>query len=135
VCSSVLEEGIDVQACNHVIILDPIKTFNMYVQTKGRARSRDASFVLFASDLESSKITEQIKQYRQAHEEIRDYLESRVLERAEPQLNEINEHSGRYTTIYQFKWSRTFGQQCSDNTASLLPTDAFGCFWRCPTLV
>ncbi|XP_034479318.1 endoribonuclease Dicer [Drosophila innubila] len=92
VCSSVLEEGIDVQACNHVIILDPIKTFNMYVQTKGRARCRDASFVLFSSDLESSKITEQIKQYRLAHEEIRNYLESRVLERAEPQMNEINEH-------------------------------------------
>ncbi|KAL7738529.1 hypothetical protein ACLKA6_006834 [Drosophila palustris] len=92
VCSSVLEEGIDVQACNHVIILDPIKTFNMYVQTKGRARSRDASFVLFSSELESPKITDQIRQYRQAHEEIKKYLEARVLERAEPQMNEINEH-------------------------------------------
>jgi len=50
VCSSVLEEGIDVQACNYVLILDPLKTFNMYVQTKGRARSKDASFVLFSSD-------------------------------------------------------------------------------------
>ncbi|KAH8298414.1 hypothetical protein KR044_002438, partial [Drosophila immigrans] len=92
VCSSVLEEGIDVQSCNYVLILDPLKTFNMYVQSKGRARSKDASFVLFSSEMEKLKTTTQIQQYRQAHAEIADYLKQRVLDRAEPQLDEINEH-------------------------------------------
>ncbi|KAH8413794.1 hypothetical protein KR222_008371, partial [Zaprionus bogoriensis] len=92
ICSSVLEEGIDVQACNNVIILDPLKTFNMYVQTKGRARAQNASYVLFASELEKQKISDQIRLYRQAHEEISSYLKERVLERAEPQLDEINRH-------------------------------------------
>lgn len=92
VCSSVLEEGIDVQACNYVIILDPIKTFNMYVQTKGRARSKNALYILFSSDIEQLKISTQIDQYRQAHKDIGNYLKDRVLERAEPQMDEINEH-------------------------------------------
>ncbi|KAH8355167.1 hypothetical protein KR093_007437, partial [Drosophila rubida] len=92
VCSSVLEEGIDVQSCNYVLILDPLKTFNMYVQTKGRARSKNAFFVLFSSELDREKTTSQIHQYRQAHDEICKYLEQRVLDRAEPQLDEINQH-------------------------------------------
>ncbi|XP_064536712.1 endoribonuclease Dcr-2 [Drosophila montana] len=92
ICSSVLEEGIDVQACNYVIILDPIKTFNMYVQTKGRARSKDSSFILFSSEMERQKISEQIHQYRKAHDEIGEYLKDRVLERTDPQMDEMNEH-------------------------------------------
>ncbi|XP_030245302.1 endoribonuclease Dicer, partial [Drosophila navojoa] len=92
ICSSVLEEGIDVQACNYVIILDPIKTFNMYVQTKGRARSKEASFIIISSDLEKQKTSTQILQYRKAHADIGEYLKDRVLERADPQLDDINEH-------------------------------------------
>ncbi|KAH8331655.1 hypothetical protein KR074_009100, partial [Drosophila pseudoananassae] len=92
VCSSVLEEGIDVQACNYVLILDSLKTFNMYVQTKGRARSKDAVFILFSSDSNAAEVSKQIAQYRQAHADIADYLKSRVLERALPLANEINEH-------------------------------------------
>lgn len=92
VCSSVLEEGIDVQACNYVLILDPLKTFNMYVQTKGRARSKDASFVLFSSELDKAKISQQICQYREAHADIAAYLKDRVLERTEPEMYEIKQH-------------------------------------------
>ncbi|XP_033247154.1 endoribonuclease Dicer-like [Drosophila miranda] len=92
VCSSVLEEGIDIKACNYVLILDPIKTFNMYVQTKGRARSKEAHFVLFSSDLDRMKINQQINQYRQAHTDIGEYLKDRVLDRAEPLMQEIADH-------------------------------------------
>ncbi|KAH8375450.1 hypothetical protein KR200_007377, partial [Drosophila serrata] len=92
VCSSVLEEGIDVQECNYVLILDALKTFNMYVQTKGRARSKNAQFIMFASEVETAKISQQIGQYREAHAEIAEYLKERVLDRAEPQLDEITEH-------------------------------------------
>ncbi|KAH8401310.1 hypothetical protein KR009_004470, partial [Drosophila setifemur] len=92
VCSSVLEEGIDVQSCNYVLILDPIKTFNMYVQTKGRARCKDAVFILFCPDLDRAKFAQQIEQYRVAHAEIASYLKDRVLERAEPPMHEITDH-------------------------------------------
>lgn len=64
----------------------------MYVQTKGRARSKDSSFILFSSELEQQKISEQIHQYRKAHTEIGEYLKDRVLERTDPQMDEMNEH-------------------------------------------
>lgn len=64
----------------------------MYVQTKGRARSKDALYILFSSELDRPKISTQIAQYRQAHDEIKDYLKDRVLERSEPRIDEINEH-------------------------------------------
>lgn len=64
----------------------------MYVQTKGRARAKEAMYILFSSELDRPKISAQIAQYRQAHDEIREYLKERVLERSEPQMDEINEH-------------------------------------------
>lgn len=64
----------------------------MYVQTKGRARSKEASFMIISSDLEKQKTSTQILQYRKAHADIGEYLKDRVLERADPQLNDINEH-------------------------------------------
>ncbi|XP_033154392.1 endoribonuclease Dicer [Drosophila mauritiana] len=92
ICSSVLEEGIDVQACNHVFILDPLKTFNMYVQTKGRARSPEAKFVVFTAERDLDKTCQQICQYRNAHDDIAKYLKERVLEPAMPELYEIEKH-------------------------------------------
>ncbi|KAH8257984.1 hypothetical protein KR038_003610, partial [Drosophila bunnanda] len=130
VCSSVLEEGIDVQACNYVLILDDLKTFNMYVQTKGRARAKEAQFVLFALELETARISQQIGQYRDAHTEISDYLKDRVLDRAEPQLDEITEHFR--DTIAPFK--NEHGALLLPNSSLILlhrycqslPSDAFG---------
>ncbi|KAH8316364.1 hypothetical protein KR067_005872 [Drosophila pandora] len=92
ICSSVLEEGIDVQACNYVLILDSLKTFNMYVQTKGRARSKEAVFIIFSDDASTGLVSKQIGQYRQAHSDIAEYLKGRVLERALPLPNEITDH-------------------------------------------
>lgn len=130
VCSSVLEEGIDVQACNYVIILDPLKTFNMYVQTKGRARAKNASYILFSSNLEQSKISTQIAQYRQAHDEIVNYLKERVLERAEPQMDEINEHFQDEIPPYVNKNGAVLLASSAltllHRYCQQLPTDAFG---------
>ncbi|XP_017078544.1 endoribonuclease Dicer [Drosophila eugracilis] len=130
ICSSVLEEGIDVQACNYVLILDPIKTFNMYVQTKGRARSKDASFVLFSSELDKVKISQQISQYREAHADISAYLKERVLERTEPEMYEISEHF--HESLPHF--INEFGAVLLPSNALILlhrycqtmPSDAFG---------
>lgn len=102
----------------------------MYVQTKGRARSKNASYILFSSNLEQSKISTQIAQYRQAHDEIGDYLKERVLERAEPQMDEINEHFQDEIPAYVNKNGAVL--LASSALALLhrycqqLPTDAFG---------
>ncbi|XP_030375295.1 endoribonuclease Dicer isoform X2 [Scaptodrosophila lebanonensis] len=118
VCSSVLEEGIDVQACNYVLILDQLKTFNMYVQTKGRARSKDAVFVMFCSQGDRDKMSQRLQQYREAHIEIAAYLKQRVLER-EPQDYEIEEHFQDVIKPY-----------INSNGALLLPSSALSLLYR-----
>jgi endoribonuclease Dicer len=46
ITSEVLEEGVDIQTCNYVIRYDTPKNFPSYVQSKGRARSKDSKFVV-----------------------------------------------------------------------------------------
>uniref|UniRef100_A0A1A9WSS4 ribonuclease III n=1 Tax=Glossina brevipalpis TaxID=37001 RepID=A0A1A9WSS4_9MUSC len=84
VCSNVLEEGIDVQACNYVFILDELKTFNSYIQTMGRARSKDAYYIIFCENINYDKVLSKILSYKETHKEIKEFLSERLLECNEP---------------------------------------------------
>jgi endoribonuclease Dicer len=43
--TDVLEEGIDVPECNLVVRFDRPTTFRAYVQSRGRARAKQANYV------------------------------------------------------------------------------------------
>lgn len=45
-CSSVLEEGIDLQMCNLVIMYDHPTSFRAYIQSKGRARTVNSDYIV-----------------------------------------------------------------------------------------
>jgi ERCC4-related helicase len=45
--TSLVEEGVDVQACSFVVAFDAASSVKAYVQMKGRARQKDAHFFLF----------------------------------------------------------------------------------------
>jgi len=47
IATSVIEEGVDVDACSFVIVLDHIRSTKAYVQMKGRARQQNARFFVF----------------------------------------------------------------------------------------
>lgn len=47
IATNVLEEGIDVTACNLVICFDPPKNLVSFVQRRGRARQANSKFILF----------------------------------------------------------------------------------------
>jgi hypothetical protein len=47
IATSVLEEGIDVPACNLVICFDTPKTLKSFIQRRGRARMKDSRLVIF----------------------------------------------------------------------------------------
>ncbi|KAL9114547.1 MAG: hypothetical protein Q9227_001628 [Pyrenula ochraceoflavens] len=49
VATSVVEEGIDVQATNLVIRFDEPQNLRSYIQSRGRARKQDSRFVIFLS--------------------------------------------------------------------------------------
>lgn len=89
VCSNVLEEGIDVQACNYVFALDPLKTFNSYIQSRGRARSEHSYFSIFCPENEKMATLLKIKTYRETHEQIKQFLRLRTLDREDPNEDEI----------------------------------------------
>lgn len=65
--TSVVEEGVDVQACSFVVVFDRLLTLKSYIQMKGRARKKNAKFFLLekrvsdgmsALSLEDAKATE-----------------------------------------------------------------------------
>jgi ERCC4-related helicase len=45
VATDVLAEGIDVPACNVVVCFDEIQNTRCFAQMRGRARSKDGSFI------------------------------------------------------------------------------------------
>ena len=57
--TSVVEEGIDIQACSFVVILDSVKNLKGYIQMKGRARHKDACLYVFcpSSEMETTPLT------------------------------------------------------------------------------
>jgi len=47
VATSVVEEGVDVEACSFVVVFDHLKSTKGYVQMRGRARQQNARFYVF----------------------------------------------------------------------------------------
>ncbi|XP_050325821.1 endoribonuclease dcr-1 isoform X1 [Bactrocera neohumeralis] len=130
VCSNVLEEGIDVQACNYVFAYDPLKTFNSYVQTKGRARSSDALYAIFAQKSDEASVIQKIKGYQEAHKTIQDFLIGRILDQDEPKEQDIAEQFEDLITPFR---TQSGAYLLASNAlpllyryCALLPTDAFG---------
>ncbi|KAJ9607034.1 Dicer-like protein 2 [Cladophialophora chaetospira] len=59
VATNVLEEGIDISACNLVISFDPPHNVKSFIQRRGRARDRESEFVMLVANGESnSKLDE-----------------------------------------------------------------------------
>ncbi|CRG88982.1 Dicer-like protein 2 [Talaromyces islandicus] len=56
VATSVLEEGIDVPACNIVICFEPPKELKSFIQRRGRARDRQSKFILFVDGNDSESV-------------------------------------------------------------------------------
>lgn len=72
VASSVLEEGIDLQACNLVVAYDSPETFRSYVQTKGRARMITSQYVLFTAHSVQVKLMQNIDMWKQVNTILKD---------------------------------------------------------------
>lgn len=53
IATSVVEEGVDVEACSFIISFDRMKTIKSYIQMKGRARQKQASFYTLVDKCES----------------------------------------------------------------------------------
>lgn len=63
ICTSVLEEGIDLQECNLVIAYDLPKHYRSYVQTRGRARMSRSEYVIMTPLGETQKLQKNIAEW------------------------------------------------------------------------
>jgi ERCC4-related helicase len=54
VCTTVLEEGIDVPTCHLVICFDRPKNLKSFVQRRGRARKEQSKYIIFLEDDDTS---------------------------------------------------------------------------------
>ncbi|CDW55659.1 endoribonuclease Dicer [Trichuris trichiura] len=70
VATSILEEGIDVPQCNVVIRYDLPASFSSFVQSKGRARMRDAQYIVIIQNSASDNFCKTLKSYVEMEEEL-----------------------------------------------------------------
>ncbi|KAK0104085.1 Dicer-like protein 2 [Cadophora gregata f. sp. sojae] len=85
IATTVLEEGIDVPACNAVISFQPPANLKSFVQRRGRARHRDSKLILMHSDSDKIVGWQQLEaDMRQMYEdEMRTLQEELMLEDAD----------------------------------------------------
>ena len=53
ISTSVLQEGLDVPSCDNIMLFDRAWSLTNFVQSRGRARSKNSRYILFCSHLES----------------------------------------------------------------------------------
>lgn len=56
IATSVLEEGIDVSACNLVVCFDPPSNLRSFIQRRGRARKEASKFIIFLNEDDSDSL-------------------------------------------------------------------------------
>ncbi|XP_067682625.1 endoribonuclease Dicer-like [Haliotis asinina] len=64
ISTSVLEEGVDIPKCNLVVRFDPPKDYRSYTLAKGRARSRDAEYIILVERDKKNTFTEELKIFK-----------------------------------------------------------------------
>lgn len=94
IATSVLEEGIDVPACNLVICFDELVSFKAFVQRRGRARMRDSKLVLFFE--RSSLIT---KKWEAVEERMKQQYEDEERELRRLEILETDEQSQNFFEV------------------------------------
>ncbi|XP_050534312.1 endoribonuclease Dicer-like isoform X2 [Daktulosphaira vitifoliae] len=78
ITSEVLEEGIDIPECNYVIRYDLPKNFPSYIQSKGRARSKNSKFIVMTQNYVECQQTQNV--YTSMEKEIEKILVSECID-------------------------------------------------------
>ncbi|EPE27300.1 P-loop containing nucleoside triphosphate hydrolase [Glarea lozoyensis ATCC 20868] len=95
VATSVLEEGIDVPACNTVFCFQKPANLKSFIQRRGRARQRDSKLIIF-HEFDDTKKTE----WRQLEENMRRMYEDDLRVLQQLSITEEEEyHDGRFFQV------------------------------------
>jgi superfamily II DNA or RNA helicase/dsRNA-specific ribonuclease len=75
--TSIVEEGVDVQACSFVIVFDSLRSAKGYIQMKGRARQTSATFVVLQSEAEMRKGRLSLDTAQRLERRVHNFIEQR----------------------------------------------------------
>ncbi|KAH3846058.1 hypothetical protein DPMN_088351, partial [Dreissena polymorpha] len=130
ISTSVLEEGVDVPKCNFVARFEIPRSYRSYSHSKGRARAREAEFLIFIEEEHSDAFESELKTYR----DIEKVLAHRQCEVAEEGVEVPSESTQCDSHIKPFFPQTGDSKICAseDNAIMLvnrycakLPSDAF----------
>ncbi|XP_055377203.1 endoribonuclease dcr-1 [Condylostylus longicornis] len=129
VASSVLEEGIDIQSCNYVIVYDELKSFASYLQTKGRARMQDSTYIMMVGNSKKNGLILKVKKYQEIDLKLKNYLINKTIDRSLPLQEEIDK---QFETLIEPFYSKIGAKLDADVAIPLcsrycdsLPNDAY----------
>ncbi|KAM7534140.1 hypothetical protein Aperf_G00000110356 [Anoplocephala perfoliata] len=88
VATTVVEEGLDVRACNVVIKADELTNFRSFIQSQGRARAKVSYFVLMTEDEHKCRLT--VDRFLQMEKRIGDSIEGRCIDSSDEEEEEEN---------------------------------------------
>lgn len=96
IATSVLEEGIDVSACNLVVCFDPPSNLRSFIQRRGRARKEASKFIIFLNEEDSDSLLK----WSRMEQVMKDIYSNDMRELEEIQAREnILEDASRYFKI------------------------------------
>ncbi|CAG9787806.1 unnamed protein product [Diatraea saccharalis] len=92
ISTSVIEEGVDVSQCLLVVRYDAPLEYRSYIQSKGRARSSESSFILLVKEDDRSKFSNIYATYQKTEQFIQKILIGNTDERDSPTQEDIKEN-------------------------------------------
>ena len=97
VSTSVVEEGVDVPKCNLVVRFDFPPTLQSYIQSKGRARAKESTFLILIERENEARVCSQLRDYRLLEEELKCLCHNREIPGEEAILKRMEEIVPPYT--------------------------------------
>ncbi|XP_045498782.1 endoribonuclease Dicer isoform X2 [Colias croceus] len=91
ISTRVIEEGVDVPQCHLIVRYDPPLDYRSYIQSKGRARSRESNFILLVNNEDQNSFIERYNAFQNIERRVHQLLMGNTSERAAPTEEDIQE--------------------------------------------
>ncbi|XP_068634006.1 endoribonuclease Dicer [Battus philenor] len=131
ISTSIIEEGIDIPQCLLVLRFDPPIEYRSYVQSKGRARNSESSFVILLDQRNESNFMKQYKMFQNVEQHVQQVLVGKTDTRNEPTNQDIkmklyeDEEIPAYITEYGNRLSGVSAVSLLHRYCNALPKDYF----------
>ncbi|XP_049703708.2 endoribonuclease Dcr-2 isoform X2 [Helicoverpa armigera] len=131
IATSVIEEGIDIPQCILVLRYDPPLEYRSYIQSKGRARSSESSYVILIEKSQQNNFMKSYEQFQHTEQIIQRILIGSSDDRNEPTSSAIDQQLYKDEDVEPFitpngsRLSSVSAISLLNRYCSVLPHDQF----------